>query len=240
MKRLNLKILVLAGGEGSRLRSELPNIPKVMAPIGDTSFLALQLENWIAQGANSFVFLLHHQANQIIEFLERAKKDLLKYCDVECIVEPLPMDTGGAVAYAVQELSLAGDFLIVNADTWLGSGITQLSEAESPALLVVYLNDCSRYGAVQFNSLNKITAFREKDDMKFPGWINAGACRLSSSFFKSWGGARYSLEKELFPKLVSLGQMRAVPIEADFIDIGIPADYHRFKCWITEGRNNIL
>ena len=63
------RMLVLAGGFGTRLQSVLANVPKALAPIGDTTFLHLQIEHWIAQGLRSFVFLLHHQAEQIITFL---------------------------------------------------------------------------------------------------------------------------------------------------------------------------
>ncbi len=234
------KLLILAGGFGSRLQSILPDKPKALAPVGEVPFLALQLENWIAQGIRSFVFLLHHQANQITDFLDGIKSGPLKDCEVKSLIEPRPMDTGGAVAYAVRELSLNGDFLVANADTWLGSGIGELTASHAPSMAVIQLDDSSRYGQVQFDDSHRITAFTEKYTLSAPGWINAGLCRLHAELFKNWDGARFSLEKQTFPSLVGRGELQAVAINSDFIDIGIPADYQRFCRWIEEGRKSTL
>ena len=235
-----LKLLVLAGGFGSRLQSLFPDTPKALAPIGEGPFLALQLENWIAQGIRSFVFLLHHQADQITDFLDSIKSGPLKDCEVKSLIEPRPMDTGGAVAYAVRELGLAGDFLVTNADTWLGSGIRELAASHAPAMAVIRLDDSSRYGQVQFDDSHQVTAFTEKDALSASGWINAGLCRLRAEMFENWDGARFSLEKQTFPALVERGELQAVAISPDFIDIGIPADYQRFCRWIEEGRKSKL
>jgi D-glycero-alpha-D-manno-heptose 1-phosphate guanylyltransferase len=235
-----LKLLVLAGGFGSRLQSVLPGTPKALAPIGDVPFLALQIENWVAQGISSFIFLLHHHADQITDFLGNASSGLLKDCEVESLIEPTPMDTGGAVAHAVGELKLNEDFLVTNADTWLGSGIQELIASAAPAMAVIRLDDCSRYGQVRFDERHRVTAFTEKSATGGPGWINAGLCRLSADMFRTWDGARFSLERQTFPALVQRGELRAVTIQPDFIDIGIPEDYQRFCRWIEGSRKGKL
>jgi NDP-sugar pyrophosphorylase family protein len=235
-----LKLLVLAGGFGTRLRSVVPDTPKALAPVGGIPFLALQLESWISQGVRSFVFLLHHQADQILSFLEGMKGGLLRGCEVKSLTEPRPMGTGGAVAYAVRELGLDGDFLVTNADTWLCSGIRELTALRAPALAVIQLNDPSRYGQVKFDHSHKIIAFAEKSAADTSGWVNAGLCLLRAEIFKNWDGAEFSLERLTFPKLVQHGKIRAVIIESDFIDIGIPVDYERFCHWISENRNTKL
>lgn len=235
-----MKLLVLAGGLGTRLQSVLPNTPKALAPVGEVPFLEMQLEHWIAQGVRSFVFLLHHQADQITDFLDSVKSSLLKGCEIKILIEPEPMDTGGAVAYAVRELDLDGDFLVTNADTWLGSGIPELEATPAPALAVTRLVDSSRYGQVQFDGNRRVTAFIEKNGLGVPGWINAGLCRLRADLFKNWDGTRASLERQTFPELVQRGALQAVAINTEFIDIGIPEDYQRFCRWIEGGRKGKL
>ena len=235
-----MKMLVLAGGFGKRLQSVVAEVPKALAPVGQVPFLYLQIEHWMAQGLRSFVFLLHHQADLIISFLEAEKNGLLSGCQVTWLVEPTPMDTGGAVASAVNQLNLLGDFLLTNADTWLGAGVQDISRSAAPSIAVIRLRDASRYGQVQFNNQFNVTAFREKSSSQGSHWINAGLCHLNADLFKGWDGQPFSLERISLPELADRGALRAVPLQTDFIDIGIPDDYFRFCHWIAAGRKGKL
>lgn len=235
-----MKLLVLAGGFGTRLQSVVAEVPKALAPVGEVPFLHLQIEHWIAQGLRSFVFLLHHQADLIISFLEAEKNGLLKDCEATWLIEPTPMDTGGAVAYAIKQLNLSGDFLLSNADTWLGAGVKDISRSAAPSMAVLNLRDASRYGQVQFNEQFNVTAFSEKKANQGSGWINAGLCHLNADLFKNWDRQPFSLEKFFYPELASRGTLKAVPLQTDFIDIGIPDDYLCFCHWIAAGRKGKL
>jgi len=147
-----MKLLVLAGGFGTRLQSALAGVPKALAPVGTVPFLRVQIESWIGQGIKSFVFLLHHQADLIIDFLEKERADpqgLLQACEVSWVIEPSPMGTGGALAYAVGQLGISGEFLVTNADTWLGTGMREVALVGSPTMAVVRVEDAGRYGSVQ-------------------------------------------------------------------------------------------
>ncbi len=235
-----MKLLVLAGGFGTRLKTVITDVPKALAPIGDVPFLQLQLEHWLAQGLREFTFLLHHQADLIIAFLQVHQVGLLKDCQVDWLIEPVPMDTGGAIAHAVKTLDLKDEFLMTNADTWLGGDIFELMQSAAPAMAVVNLADVSRYGQVHFDHAQRVSAFAEKNNQCTAGWINAGLCHLNAELFKNWDGQPFSLERDLFSTLVQNRRLTAVPLQTDFIDIGVPADYHRFCRWVATGRQNPL
>lgn len=235
-----MKLLVLAGGFGTRLQSVVAEVPKALAPVGDVPFLHLQIENWINQGLRSFVFLLHHQADLIIDFLRDEKNGLLRTCEVQWLVEPVPMGTGGAVAYAVDQLNITTDFLVTNADTWLGNGIKAMCEADSPAMAVVKVADSGRYGSVQLDNRGLIETFREKTPSAGTGWINAGLCHLNARLFKDWNHEPFSLEGVSFPVWAAQGALKAIPLQADFIDIGVPEDYFRFCRWIESQKARTL
>ena len=235
-----MRLLVLAGGFGTRLKTAIANVPKALAPIGDVPFLQLQLEHWRAQGLREFTFLLYHQADQIISFLLAQQGGLLKDCQVDWLIEPVPMGTGGALAHAVKTLGHKDDFLMTNADTWLGGGIHEMMHSAAPAMAVVNLADVSRYGQVHFDQAQTVTVFAEKNAQSAKGWINAGLCHLNVEIFKRWDGQPFSLERDLFSTLVQNRRLTAVPLQTDFIDIGVPADYHRFCRWVATGRQNPL
>lgn len=235
-----MRLLVLAGGFGTRLKAEVGDMPKALAPVGDVPFLKIQLEHWLAQGLRVFTFLLHYQADHITDFLQAQRTILLKDCQVDWIVEQSPLDTGGAVAHAVNTLAIKGDFLMTNADTWLGGGVCELIRSASPAMAVINLADVSRYGQVHFNNDKRVTAFAEKNGQGVSGWINAGLYHLNAGLFRNWNGQPFALERELFVMLAQNRSLTAVPLQTDFIDIGVPDDYHRFCRWLASGRQTPL
>jgi D-glycero-alpha-D-manno-heptose 1-phosphate guanylyltransferase len=235
-----MKMLVLAGGFGTRLQPTVPNLPKALAPIDGKPFLYYQLVNWISQGMNSFVFLLYHQADLIINFLRKEQDGLLKNCEVNWLVEPSPLDTGGAVLHAIKMLGINESFLLTNADTWLQSGIVELINANSPSIAIIHLPDCSRYGQINFDDSNHVTAFSEKVSNAGAGWINAGLYHLDPGIFESLKTSKISLEKDVFQMLAKKKILTVVPLKGGFIDIGIPADYHRFNAWFAAGSRGLL
>lgn len=222
-----MHMLILAGGAGTRLRSAVPDLPKALAPIGDMPFLAFQLSNWKRQGIRKFTFLLHYQADMIIGFLESAKEELLADCAVDWTLEPTPLDTGGAVAFAIRKNEIDDMFLLTNADTWLGGGITQVAEAPSPAIAVLHRDDASRYGRVETHADGRVCSFLEKGT-DGPGMISAGLSKLSPELFETWSGGPLSLERDCYPDWAAQGRLQAVPINVSFIDIGTPQDYRLF------------
>jgi D-glycero-alpha-D-manno-heptose 1-phosphate guanylyltransferase len=237
-----MKLLVLCGGLGTRLQAVLNDVPKALAPVGSVPFLHLQIENWKNQGIRSFVFLLHHQADLIIKFLQSEQQiGVLFDCEVRWLVESRPLDTGGAVANAVEQLRLTDNFLVTNADTWLGTGIANVSQDKSPAMAVVELSDSSRYGSVQFDKQFRVSIFQEKSSgSQKAGWINAGLFQMNVETFKDWDRLPFSLERAIFPAMVSRGELKAVTLKTEFIDIGIPEDYYRLCKWMATDRKGPL
>jgi D-glycero-alpha-D-manno-heptose 1-phosphate guanylyltransferase len=222
-----MKLLVLAGGFGTRLRTVVKDLPKPLAPIGNEPFLKLQIKQWLSQDVTSFIFLLHYKANLIIDFIKAEQSDLLSGCEVQYLVESAPMGTGGAVAHAVARLQLEEELLVVNADTWLGGGMKDMRASSAPALALVHVTNTARYGTVEFNENRLVSSFKEKNLSASPGWINAGLYRINPLDFAASANDPFSLENTYFPKLAAKGVLQAVPLSTEFVDIGIPEDYHR-------------
>ncbi len=235
-----MPLLVLAGGFGTRLRSSVGDVPKPMAPAGGAPFLQHLLGCWVDQGARDFVFLLHHQPAVIVAFLEDQQLcGVLVGCSVRVVIEPEPMGTGGAVAYAVRTLGLTGNLLVANADTWLADGMAALTVTVAPAMTVVPVTDTKRFGAVAVRE-GRVASFIEKSSSHGSGWINAGLYVLRAEDFASWAGEPFSLETDRFALWAAAGRLGAVPVNAEFIDIGVPDDYFRFCRWIESDKGGAL
>ena len=224
----NLICLILAGGFGTRLRSVVADVPKPLAPVAGKPFLYWLLKNLEQQGGKEVILSLHHQAETIQEFLQSVVFEL----EIQTVVETDPLGTGGAIAFAIQQMDVQRPFVVMNGDTWLSQSLSELQLHLPPAIGLVYVEDISRYGGVDWQD-DLVKSFQEKHPKASPGWINAGAYHLSPEDFNNWDGQPTSLERDLLPKWVQQGRLRACPLETDFIDIGIPEDYQYFCQWQT-------
>ncbi|GAA0366777.1 nucleotidyltransferase family protein [Bowmanella denitrificans] len=226
-------LLVLAGGLGTRLQSMVNEVPKPLAPVCGKPFMTYLIENWIAQGVRSFIFLLHHKAAIFEQYIaSAAMTELLSHCSVTCVREPKLLGTGGAVANAIRLLKLNGDVLITNADTWLDRGFDQFPQDDRNYIGGVNIQDASRFGTLALIG-ERVTAFREKQGGQVSGWINAGIYRLKTETFLGKGDGQFSIEHDVLPQLAARGELSCVKLDGDFIDIGVPQDYLRFCNWIA-------
>ena len=230
-----MEMLILAGGFGKRLKNTIINLPKPMAPINGVPLLQLQLDHWIMQGQTSFIFLLHHQADIIIELLIERSRYFGSKINIDWVVEDTPMGTGGAVANAIKLYSLSGSILVTNADTWLDNGLKKIINNNSLAVIaVVKVIDTRRYGSVSLNSKNRVLSFVEKQmssNHPVSGVINAGLYKLPVSVFSGLGEVTFSLETEILPSISADHVLSAETLEVDFFDIGVPEDYYKFCEW---------
>ena len=230
-------ILVLAGGFGSRLKSLVSDVPKPLAPVCGKPFLIHLIENLYFLGAREFVFLLHYEADAIKEILvDVTNNNNLDGIKITSLVEDLPLGTGGSIMNAINVLNINESFMVINADTWLGSGFKQLSLSSPNSIAAVSVKDCSRYGALVVTDGN-IEQFLEKKSSNGIGLINAGLYHLSPDIFNQVLNDRiFSLEADIFSSIVNMGMLSAIEINTDFIDIGVPEDYLRFCRWIESGK----
>lgn len=222
------KVLVLAGGRGTRLQEVLKGLPKPLANINGIPFISFLISKLIAEGYKNFIFSLYFNSEKLIEYLEQERFKLLKGCSIEFCVEAEPLGTGGAISFVVSKLRIKGFFLVVNADSLLENGYFLVGQSECNAIGLVKVKNISRYGKVAFDETFMITNFYEKSEISEPGFINAGIYHLHSDLFENYTFNKYSLEKEMFPKLVESRSLKAVLLESSFIDIGVPDDYNKF------------
>ena len=90
-------VIILAGGLGTRLRSTIPNLPKVMAPIQNTPFLEILL-NKLKQAhfVSKIVMALGYQSEIIVDFLSNKP-------GLDFSIEPYSLGTGGAILWSLSK-----------------------------------------------------------------------------------------------------------------------------------------
>lgn len=217
--------IILAGGLGTRLREEVPDLPKCMAPVAGRPFLYHLVNYFRSQGIQRFIFSVGYKHGVIADWLKNEFSTL----DYELSVEETPLGTGGAVALALARVK-GEQVVVTNGDTLFKAniGALQTTHKESNAdctLALKSMQDFDRYGAVEIDERGKVTAFREKQLTPI-GFINGGLYLLDkSSFLSNTFPEAFSFEKEYLELLHA--NIYGHPDDGYFIDIGIPEDYRQ-------------
>jgi mannose-1-phosphate guanylyltransferase len=222
-----MQALVLAGGEGTRLRPLTNTVPKPVIPLVNRPFLTYMIE-WLAgHGFTEVILSCMFLAGDIRRVLgdREWKGTRLHYVE-----EPEPRGTAGAVKFA--EEVLGERFAVLNGDILTDFDISAVWRAHDElgaraTLTLMEVEDPSAYGLVLRDPEDRVTDFIEKPPHAPPGgaFVNAGAYVLEHDVLDLVAGDRaVSFEREVFPALVGNG-LYGFPTEGYWLDIGTPERY---------------
>ena len=232
-----MQALILAGGEGTRLRPLTSTVPKPVVPLVDRPFIAFMLDWLRSHGVDDVVMSCGHLADGVRDVLGDGASVGVRLRYLE---EPRPLGTGGALKFA--EDLLDERFLMLNGDTLTDLDLTaQIAAHEASgarATLALYpVEDPSSYGLVRLNEDSSVREFVEKPapDQIDTNNISAGAYVLERSVLSLLvRGERASIERDVFPRLVGDGLFGHVG-SGYWMDIGTPERYLEATFDILEG-----
>ena len=233
-----MQALILAGGEGTRLRPLTSSVPKPVVPLAGRPFISYMLEWLRRHGVDEAILSCGFMADGVQSVLGDGA-DLgvrLRY-----IEEPRPLGTGGALKFA--EDLLEDRFLMLNGDVLTDIDLTaQLRQHEQTGaratLALIGVEDPSAYGLVRRREDHSVTGFLEKPnaDEIDTNLVNAGAYVLERSVLDDMApaGTRISIERDVFPRLVDHG-LFGYESTGYWLDIGTPQRYLQATYDILEG-----
>lgn len=230
----NVTTVILVGGLGTRLRTVVPDRPKVLAEIHNRPFLTYLLDRLVSAGAQEVVLCTGYMADEVREKLGETYKSLrLVYSR-----EHEPLGTGGALRLALPHLS-SDPVLVMNGDSFvnvdLAGYLNWFFEKDIQAsLILTKVPDTGRYGRVLMDKDGRITDFEEKRGNSGAGWINTGVYLVKKKLVESMPSGRpYSLEQQFFPGLIG-NDLYGYRCEAQFLDIGTPESYAQAKSFFSK------
>ncbi len=233
MKLDSIEVIILAGGQGERIRHVLKETPKSLAPINDHYFLEILIKKLQKEGLINICLCLGYKSEEIICALENSFKELkFRYH-----VENEPLGTGGAISSAIRTSSYES-FLIMNGDTYVDINLKDFILC-SPQTSVLHIasvkqESCDRYGTIEFNSANEVLQFNEKRKGLKNRYINSGLYYCRKSILDYFSNPTESFEKETIPNILKNTLVTTSCHDAKFIDIGIPSDLDRAKTLLKD------
>jgi D-glycero-alpha-D-manno-heptose 1-phosphate guanylyltransferase len=218
--------IVLAGGLGTRISSVSSDRPKVMLDVGGRPFLEILLD-WMAQKGVARAILA---TGHLRQFIEEHFGDRWGDLEIRYSMEDRPLGTGGAVWKALTMASL-DDVFVFNGDSFFDVDLSGLHEFHQSigadvTLALKPMHDFERYGTVVLRD-GRITVFREKKQTD-AGLINGGVYLMNRRLVGRFDfPERFSLETDLFEKMVDDLIIGGYVRDGYFLDIGVPEDYAR-------------
>ncbi len=234
--------IILVGGRGTRLQPLTDTRPKPMLPILGAPFLEHQLRYLQRHGVTSVTFACGFLPDEIRSYFGDGSELGLP---LQYALEPAPLDTAGAIAFAAREFALTDRRLLVcNGDVLTDLDVSELVAAHerhdaTATIALTPVDDPTRYGLVRTGDSDEVLAFLEKPTLEEAGddrYINAGTYVLEPEVFELVPeGARVNIEREVFPKLVGRG-LHAIGFDGYWNDIGTFESYRRANIDALAGR----
>ncbi len=233
-----MQALILAGGEGTRLRPLTSTIPKPAVPLVQRPFISYMLEWLKGHGVDEAILSCGFLADGVRSVLGDGSALGIRLRYVE---EPRPLGTGGALKFA-QDL-LDERFVMLNGDILTDIDLSaQLRQHEQTGaritLGLIGVEDPSAYGLVRRDDDDSVTEFLEKpsSDEIDTNLISLGAYVIDREVLDSMppAGTKLSIERDLFPELVGNG-LYGYEATGYWLDIGTPERYLQATFDILEG-----
>ncbi|MGO4880074.1 MAG: sugar phosphate nucleotidyltransferase [Bryobacteraceae bacterium] len=217
------KAVILAGGQGIRIRHLLPNLPKPMAVAAGKPFLEWVVRYLAKQGLADVTISTGYRSSTVAAHFDRLE---LPGMQIRCEPERVPLGTAGGFLHAVGDRAAEPvTWLVCNGDSLdlvdLQPMFALAAKGHAQAVVLgLHAADCSRYGSLQADSQGRLLRFSEKTPGR--GLINAGVYLFTADLLRQFPPTRpLSFETDVFPTLLAANARIAVSsASAPFLDIG--------------------
>ena len=244
-----IKALILAGGEGAKLKPLTESIPKAMIPVGYKPLLEYNLELIAKSGITDIVLLIGKLGNRIMKHFGQNWNGL----DISYVSESSNLDTAGAI-YNARNL-VTGTFIVMNSDILTDIKLERIIDfhknhkKESIATISgISVNDYylsmgkesdkavfSDYGVFYVDDLvgHQVTKFEETPTKsQQSGYIDTGIYVFEPTIFDYLNESEgKSISNDILPLLIKDKQLNAYiyPKTAFWIDVAHPDRWS--KAW---------
>ena len=200
-----MKVVILAGGFGTRLSELTRTIPKPMVKINGKPIIVYIMEQFAKYGHKDFYIALGYKGNVIKKFF----KNRFPNWKINLIETGKKTMTGGRLKRLNKHLA-DNTFLMTYGDGVSNVNINELikfHKKQNKTVTLTAVRPPARFGALKIQN-NKVKYFKEKSKMD-EGWINGGFFVMDPTFFKFIKNDKTYLEREPLENLCKKKQLSA-------------------------------
>ena len=200
-----MKVVILAGGFGTRISEYSKTIPKPMITINKKPIIIHIMEHYFKHGFSDFYIALGYKSSVIKKYFKNKK---FRW-NVNLVDTGLKTMTGGRLK-RLKKILGNETFLMTYGDGLSNVNLTKLLKFHNVNKKLVTLTAVrppARFGAIKLAG-NNVKVFKEKEKMD-EGWINGGFFVMESKFLNYIKNDNTFLEKEPLERASKEGQLSA-------------------------------
>lgn len=240
-----MKAVVMAGGEGTRLRPLTTHRPKPLAPVLTKPIMEHIVLLLKKHGITEIVVTLHYLADEIEGYFgDGSEWGVQLYYSVE----DSPLGTAGSVKQAEQYLK-DDTFVIVSGDALTDINLTQAidfhrtSQAQA-TIILSHVPNPLEFGVVITDDDGHIRRFLEKPSWGevFSDTVNTGMYILEPSVFDYMEpGRSFDWSQDIFPKMLAENRALFGYVMSDYwCDVGNLTQYREAQYTVLDGRTGVV
>lgn len=236
-----MKVVIIAGGQGTRIASVNSEIPKAMIPIHGKPIIEYQVELAKRYGFNDFLFIIGYLGDQIESYFQDGSQWGVH---ISYFRETTPLGTAGALGLLRDQLT--EDFFVFYGDTVMDFDMLHMLNYhranQADATLFLHPND-HPYDSdiVDIDAQGKVRGFHHKphpEGFIAHNMVNAALFIFSPKILTAIEpGVKCHIEKHVLPRCIASGMNLYGYVSAEYIkDMGTPDRYYAVCDDVVSGK----
>ncbi len=206
-----MKVVLMAGGRGTRISKLFPDIPKPLIPIDNIPILEREICSLSNQGFKDIILTIGYMADKIQSYFGDGKR---LGVNISYFIEDKPLGNAGALFF----LDLKEDFLLLNADAMFDVDFNRMVDfhKEKGGLVTLFTHPNSHpydSGLIIANENGEVEKWLAKEDQRplyYKNRVNAGLHVISPKALEISGINKEDIGKEIDGKIVKVDLDRQI------------------------------
>ena len=220
---ISRRAVILAGGEGTRLRPYTLVLPKPLMPLGEYPILEVIVRQLVQSGFDHITLAVNHQAEIIKAFFQNGERWGIR---IDYSLEDQPLGTMGPLRLVHD---LPKHFLVMNGDILTDLDYTEFHDNHVSEDRIFTISSMRRehkidYGVLDTDAEGLLSGFREKPGVAYE--VSMGVYMVSARVLQRIPVARpYGFDNLMLDLLEARSAATVRPFTGYWLDIGRPDDY---------------
>lgn len=234
----DVRVVVLAGGKGTRLRPYTTVFPKPLMPIGDMPILEVVLRQLKCYGFEKITISVNHLADLIQTFFGNGSGLGL---DISYCIEDKPLGTAGSISLVKD---ITDTFLVMNGDLLTtidyNAMVRKHIESSATATIGIFPREVKiDFGVLDISDSGELIAYKEKP--KYEYLVSMGVNVFNKSVLQFIPKGKYLNMPTLMMNLKKAGKkILTFRSDCEWLDIGRPDDYEQAVTKFEQSKENYL